>query len=106
MSVFESEMKKGRFLVGECGKCCKITWPPSEFCSTCFGNLSWRPIIDHGTLIETSSKDGKVFGIAEFEGAVRVIGTILNGQNAEQGQKVKISKCAFDKSPIITLEME
>lgn len=106
MSVFESEMRKGRFVVGECGKCGKITWPPSEFCSTCLGNLSWRPIVDHGVLIESSAKDGKVFGIAEFEGAVRVIGTILNGQNAKPGQKVRISKCTFDKSPVITLETE
>jgi uncharacterized OB-fold protein len=106
MNVFESELRNGRFVVGECQKCRRISWPPGEFCSTCFGDLSWRPIMEHGTLVEASSKDGKVFGIAEFEGVVRVIGTIPNGQNAKPGQRVKVTKCTFDRAPRFTLEIE
>lgn len=99
MNVFESELKKGQFLIGECQKCSKVTWPPSEFCSICFGSLSWRPVREPGILIEFSSKGDQVFGIVEFEDSIRVMGTILDACNLEPGQKIRVSGCGFEKHP-------
>jgi len=98
---FESELKQGRFVVGECAKCNKICWPPSEFCSNCFGTLNARPIKEPGVLLEWSAKDGKIFGIIEFEKSVRVIG-IISGNNHKQGEPMKIASCGFDVTPKFT----
>lgn len=104
MNIFESELKKGRFLVGECPKCNKITWPPSNFCSICFGDLSWRPIKETGTLVEFSKKDDKTFAIVEFEENIRVIGTISDSQTLTPGKTVRLIGCSLDKSPKFTFE--
>lgn len=97
---FESELKKGRFMVGQCIKCHNVNWPPNDFCTKCFADLQWRPIKEPGTLIEWSSKDGQAFGIVEFEN-IRVIG-ILNDHELRPGQKMRISSCGFDDSPKFT----
>jgi hypothetical protein len=103
---FESELKNGRFVVGECSKCQRITWPPNDFCSSCFGKLSWRRVREPGIIIEHSSKDGKRFCIVEFEGIIRVIGSIPNDSNPKPGQKVKISSCGFTDSPKFSFVVE
>jgi uncharacterized OB-fold protein len=105
MNQFEEGLKSGRFLVGECVRCKKITWPPSEFCNKCFGNLKWRKIIEPGVLIEFSSKDGKVFGIVEFEGTVRIMGTISNPEGIRSGSEVRVHRCGFEKTPQITFSV-
>ena len=99
MSFFEAELKKGRFVVCECTKCHKVTWPPNDFCRFCFGSVSWRSVKEPGILVEYSAKDGKKFCIVEFEGSVRVIGTISNGLDLEPGQKIRIVKCGFESMP-------
>lgn len=98
---FESELKNGRFIVGECEKCRKISWPPQEFCNTCFGSLNWRQIKEPGKLLEWSSRDGKTFGMVEFEN-IRVIGSITDGSDLSVGEKIKIVKCEFDNDPKFT----
>lgn len=92
--IFESELKKGKFSVGECAKCQKITWPPNDFCSTCFCNLNWRQVREPGTIIEYSAKDGKTFCLAEFEGVIRVLG-IVSG-TPKVGQQIRVIGCDFD----------
>ncbi len=104
MSVFETELKNGRFVVSECPKCQKVIWPPSEFCTQCFGNTVWRTANESGTLVEYSSKDGKMFCMAEFEN-IRIMG-LLNHANPQVGQKIKISSCGFDKSPQFVFSAE
>lgn len=99
MSVFEAELKKGRFVVGECSKCKKITWPPNDFCSYCFGNLSWRNVKEPGILVEYSAKDNKRFCIAEFENTIRIMGMISNNTEPKPGQRIRIISCGFDDSP-------
>lgn len=99
---FESELEKGIFVVGRCTKCNKINWPPSDFCSKCFGDLQYNPIQQPGTLVEWSAKDNKTFGIVEFENAIRIIGTITNHTSLKPGQKMRISNCGFDDSPKFT----
>lgn len=101
MNVFESELKNGRFVVGECPKCSRITWPPSQFCRFCFGALDWRQVKEPGVIIETSSKEGSIFGIAEFEGQIRIIGMIESVAMPEPGQAVTIARCGFDGHPQI-----
>ncbi|MEM3006796.1 MAG: zinc ribbon domain-containing protein [Candidatus Nitrosotenuis sp.] len=106
MNKFEKELRNGRFLVGYCPKCNKITWPPNDFCNLCFGDLLWRQLNELGTLIEYSTKDGKQFCIAEFEGVVRVIGTISNTAALKPGQKVRLASCSFDDAPRFIFEPE
>jgi uncharacterized OB-fold protein len=105
MNIFETELKNGRFVISECPRCQKVIWPASEFCTHCFGNTVWRTINDPGTLVEYSSKDGKMFCIVEFENSVRVMGE-LHAKTPAVGQKVKISSCGFDKSPQFAFSQE
>lgn len=105
MNIFETELKNGRFLVGQCIKCNKVTWPPNDFCSFCFGELRWRQIKEPGILIEYSAKDGKQFCLAEFEESIRVMGTISSSNDIKTGQKVRITSCGFDRSPKFTFEV-
>lgn len=106
MSVFEAELKNGRFAVSECPRCQKVIWPPSEFCTHCFGNTVWRTINESGTLVEYSSKDGKMFCMVEFENSIRIMGTLHSIKVPATGQKVKIASCGFDKSPQFTFSPE
>jgi uncharacterized OB-fold protein len=86
-------------MVGECTKCHKISWPPSQFCNGCFGELAQRPIKQPGILLEWSSKDGKVFGIVQFENTIRVIGQITGTTNNTKGQAMKVASCSYDQAP-------
>lgn len=99
MSVFESELRNGRFVVGQCQRCTKVCWPPTDFCSHCFGDLTWRQVLEPGVLVEFSSKDGKIFAMVEFEGIVRVMGTISNPDGLRPGAAVRIAKCGYEKTP-------
>ncbi len=58
---FDSELKKGIFVVGKCSKCNKVTWPPSDYCSICFGDLDWKQASYDGKLIEFTKKIMKIF---------------------------------------------
>lgn len=94
---FESELKKGRFAIGECPKCQRVTWPPNDFCSTCFGKLIWRQVKEPGTVLEYSSNDGKTIAMVEFENTIKVLGVISSAPRI--GQKVRIAICGFEGSP-------
>jgi len=99
---FESELKQGRFIVGECAKCRKTSWPPSQYCNNCFGELKARPVREPGILLEWSSKDGKTFGIVEFEKSIRVIGVISGDSEPKSGDIMKVISCGFAKTPKFT----
>ncbi len=99
MSVFETGLKKGRFVVGQCSKCQKIAWPPNDFCSGCFGSLLWRDLKQPGTLLEHSQKDGRKFCIVEFERAVKIMGVLIEDVEPTIGQNIQLANCGFDKSP-------
>ncbi len=47
-------------------------------------------------LVEISSKDGKNFCIAEFEGNVRVFGTILGQSHSTSGQNLILEHCSYE----------
>jgi hypothetical protein len=99
---FESELRHGRFIVGECTKCHKTSWPPSQYCNNCFGELKTRPIREPGVLLEWSAKDGKTFGIVEFEKSIRVLGTIPGNSKHSPGEIMRILSCGFDGTPKFT----
>lgn len=105
MSKFENELKEGRFTVSECAKCGKISWPPGYFCSNCFEELIHRPIRQPGVLVEFSSGSDGAFGIAEFEGTVRVMGRIKSKAGLKSGNKVLIAKCGYENGPKIEFDV-
>jgi uncharacterized OB-fold protein len=92
---FESKLSMGEFCIPECERCKKIAWPPSEFCSHCFGAVSLKEQEEEveGKIIEFSRKGKQYFGIIEFHEAIRVMAAIL--KTPKIGQPVKILKCGI-----------
>ena len=99
MTKFEAELKNNNFVCSECVRCKHLVWPPSDFCNKCFGDVIWRPISKKATLVEFSSKDGKHFCIAEFEGHIRVFGTLDGNTTLNPGQNLFLKYCNYDKTP-------
>ncbi len=50
MNKFESELKKGNFIISECINCKEIVWPASNYCNKCFGHVKWRKPSEIGKL--------------------------------------------------------
>ena len=99
MTRFEAELKNNNFVCSECAKCKHLVWPPSDYCNKCFGDVIWRPVSKKATLVEFSSKDGKNFGIGEFENGIRVFGTLVGNPNLIIGQSLTLKNCDFDQMP-------
>jgi len=96
MNRFETELKNGNFLIGECPKCNLVIWPPSDFCNKCFEPVKWKKSQLNGKLVEFSIKEGKHFCLAEFEGAIRIIGLLKPGKKEPiVDQKVKLDSCSL-----------
>jgi len=97
MTMFENELKNGKFVCSECIKCNKLVWPPSDFCSNCFTKVRWRQVSAIATLVEFSKKDDTVFCIAEFEGTIRVMGSLeAKSEEILIGQEIVLTKCDYD----------
>ena len=92
---FDSELKKGNFIVAECIYCEKIVWPPSEFCNKCFREVSWRKGAHDGKVIEFSRQNDIYFCLVEIENSIRIMGRLSKGIPTV-GQKVKIEKCGMN----------
>ncbi len=96
MNIFETELKKGNFVIGECPKCKMVIWPPSDYCSKCFENVKWKNSNSIGKLIEFSKKDNAYFCITEFEEKIRIMGSLRNIEHEPKiGQKVKLERCSM-----------
>jgi uncharacterized OB-fold protein len=103
MTMFESELKKGNFVISECGSCKTIVWPPSDYCNNCLSNVTWRKVNPIGKLIEFSKKDEKIFGMVELEGKIRLIGKLkINPSDIKEDQCVRLHSCDYDKGPQFT----
>ena len=89
---FNSELKKGNFMITECSHCKKIVWPSSDFCNQCFNETSWRKSSGIGKIIEFSKKDEAWFCLAEIEDSIRIIGQIDFG-TPKVGDKIHIVEC-------------
>ena len=91
---FETELKKGNFLISECNHCKIIVWPPSEFCNQCLKENSWRKCSRMGRIIEFSKKEDIYFCVAEIENSIKIIGEIISGI-PEINRKVNIVDCGI-----------
>ncbi len=90
---FESKLSEGKFTIPECTECKKIVWPPSEFCSYCFGIVTLKEGTFMGKIIEFSQQNEQIFCLVEFEKEIRIIANIPKTPHI--GQEVKISKCGI-----------
>jgi len=94
MSIFEVELKKGKFVIPECLTCMEVVWPPSDYCSLCFGKVNWRKSDGVGKILEYSKKGEIFFCLAEFEKKIRIMGTLqVDSNQLEIGKKVKLDTC-------------
>lgn len=91
---FESELRKGNFLLSECSYCKIIVWPPSEFCSQCLKESSWRECSRVGTIIEFSRKENTYFCVTEIENSIKIMGEIISGVPKIRGQ-IKVVDCGI-----------
>jgi uncharacterized OB-fold protein len=96
MNKFEQELKNNNFLCSKCTKCNKLVWPPSDFCNKCLGEVIWEPLSRYAKVVEFSSKDSKYFCIAEFDGGIRVMGSIENVSDLCVGESLFLIKCDYD----------
>jgi len=94
---FESELKKGNFMITECHNCQKMVWPSSEYCNLCFHETDWRESSGIGKILEFSKKDGVFFCLVELEDSIKVIGQI-SFDNPKMGDKVKIDECGISNN--------
>jgi len=91
---FESELKKGNFMITECNNCHKIVWPSSEYCNFCFHETSWRRSLGIGKILEFSKKDKIFFCLVEIEDSIKIFGQI-SFENPKVGDKVCIEECGI-----------
>lgn len=96
MTKFEEELKKGKFVCSECQNCKKLVWPPSDYCNRCFGQVTWRSVLQTAKLIEFSKKDNVIFCIAEFENEIRLMGSLQTDTKPVIGQDLKLIKCSYN----------
>ncbi len=107
MNRFENELKNDKFVCSECPKCSKLVWPPSDFCSGCFGKVVWRQVSRKGKLIEFSKKDNTIFCIAEFENIIRIMGELEIGSKTPGiGQDLELIKCDYDSKEKFFLQLK
>ncbi len=99
MTRFEDELRNNNFVCSYCTKCQHFVWPVSEFCNKCLGDVIWKQVSKNAKLVEVSSKDKKYFCIAEFEGNIRVFGTLLENSQPKHDQNLILEKCDYDESP-------
>ena len=90
---FDSELARGIFLMPRCDSCKKTVWPPSEFCSGCFGPTTLKKWDHDGRVKEFSRKDGQYFCVVELEKTVRIMAKIST--MPEIDQSVKITGCGI-----------
>lgn len=97
MNFFESELKKGNFMIPECLRCNDVIWPPSNYCNHCFGKTNWRKSNGVGTILEFSKNNDVFFCLVEFEKKIRILGTLkIHSQPPEINKKVKIKSCKMN----------
>ena len=96
MNKFEQELQNNNFVCSFCSKCNKLVWPPSDLCNSCFGPILWRQVNKTAKLIEYSHDGRDCFCIAEFEGSIRIMGSIKNATNLKIGQPLTLVHCDYD----------
>lgn len=77
--MFETELKKGNFVVSKCNYCDEIVWPPSNFCSKCLGDVTWEKAPITGKILEFSKSNNEYFCVVEMGESFRIIGRVKSG---------------------------
>ena len=90
---FEENLSKGKFLIPKCTQCKKIVWPPSDYCSHCFGKIELKKQDFEAKIVEFSKKNDDYFCIVEIENSFRIIAKF--NQIPTIGKNVSISKCGI-----------
>lgn len=91
---FQTLMKKGQYLAGECPECGFVYFPARMFCERCFGRIEkFHNVGNMGTLMSftVSFEDFKgnplsepeYFGLIQMHGTDTVIVHRLNGKDAD-----------------------
>ena len=102
---FETELKKGNFIISECSQCKKIVWPPSDCCNQCLGTTVWRKSSGIGKIIEFSKKEKMYFCVVEIENSIKIIAELGSGE-PKVGAKVSIVDCGIvDKNYFFKIRM-
>ncbi len=97
MSFFESELEKGNFMIPECPKCNGVVWPPSKYCSHCFGKIKWRKSDGIGKILEFSKNKDAFFCLVEFEKKIRILGKLkINSKTPKIQKNVKLESCSME----------
>ncbi len=98
MSQFKENLKKNNFICSYCEKCERVVWPPSDLCNRCFSQVTWKNLDRKAKLIELIKKDGEQICIAEFKSGIRIMGTLLHGENLKVGDFLNLVKCDYEKT--------
>ncbi len=88
---FEERLGSGEFLIPKCSQCERIVWPPSEYCSSCFGKVGLERLDFEARIVEFSRENDKYFCIVEIERSFKIIAKADRILLA--GEIVSISKC-------------
>ena len=91
---FESELKKGIFMISECTHCNETVWPPSEYCNRCFKEVYWGKSPSEGKIMEFSRQNKNYFCLVEIKKGVRIIGSISSGI-PNIGQNIRLDRCGI-----------
>ncbi len=90
---FESDLTKGVFSIPRCASCNKVSWPPAQFCSLCFGEIKLQQGQFSGKILAYSRKDDEYFCMVEIEPGMTLLAKALNPPKV--GQIVKIVNCGI-----------
>ncbi len=90
---FEEKLGMGDFLIPRCTQCKKISWPPSDYCSHCFGKIELKRQDFEAKIVEFSKKDGDYFCIVAIEDSFKIIAKA--SKVPAVGKTVTISKCGI-----------
>ena len=92
---FDERLGSKEFTVPTCTRCKKTVWPPSEYCSRCFGKTEPRRGSPKARIIEFSKKNkGYYFCLVEVEESFRIIAR--SKQIPTVGKTVSITECKMD----------
>lgn len=104
MSQFKENLQKNNFVCSFCQKCDKLVWPPSDYCSSCFGQTMWRPLNRTAKLIEIVKKNNDCICLVEFESGIRIMGILHKGENSKPGDVLNLVKCNYSNTEEFILE--
>lgn len=79
------------FMVPQCDSCKIIVWPPSNFCSNCLGDITWKKAPRIGRILEFSKQDKVYFCLVEMKDSFCIIGKVTLGI-PKVGQSIKLEK--------------